>query len=132
MVFLGITSWKDASCFKGGGEGGVVFQMGFIFKWKVTSWAGIGFDGGIFEKNQRMGEGAPPAPPPRHLTSLTVAFCQKSIFDFLYPFTSILVYLNLWDMFRFIFRQLKDDFFHKVMVAEKITLLQMRNTFCKE
>ena len=62
MVFLGIISWKDASRFNGGGEEGVVFQMGFIFKWKVTSWAGIGFDGGIFEKNQRMGEGAPPPP----------------------------------------------------------------------
>ena len=61
MVFLGIISWKDASRFNGEGEG-VVFQMGFIFKWKVTSWAGIGFDGGIFEKNQRMGEGAPPPP----------------------------------------------------------------------
>ena len=47
---------------RGGGGGG--FQMGVFFKWKVTSWAGIGFDGGIFEKNQRMGEGAPPTPPP--------------------------------------------------------------------
>ena len=44
------------------------------------------------------------------LTSSTVAFCQKSIFDFLYPFKNILVYLNLWEIFRFIFRQLKDDF----------------------
>ena len=40
-----------------------------------------------------------------------------------------IVYLNLWDIFRFIFRQLKADFFYKVMVTEKITFLQMPNTF---
>ena len=28
-------------------------------------------------------------------------------------------YLNLWDIFRFIFRQLGMTFFHKVMVTEK-------------
>ena len=28
-------------------------------------------------------------------------------------------YLNLWDIFRFIFRQLRMTFFHKIMVAEK-------------
>ena len=34
----------------GGGQGeGVVFQWrgGFIFKWGVTPWEGIGFDGGV-------------------------------------------------------------------------------------
>ena len=40
----------------------------------------------------------------------------------------MLVYLNLWDIFTFIFRQLKNDFFHNVMVAEKKTFLQMHNT----
>ena len=41
----------------------------------------------------------------------------------------MLVYLNLWDIFRFSFRQLKDStFFHKVMVAEKIIFLQLHNT----
>ena len=38
------------------------------------------------------------------------------------------LYLNLWDIFRYIFRQLKHDFFHKVMVEEKITFLQMPST----
>ena len=28
-------------------------------------------------------------------------------------------YLNLWDIFIFIFRQLRMTFFHKIMVAEK-------------
>ena len=28
-------------------------------------------------------------------------------------------YLNLWDIFRFIFRQPKMAFFHKIMVVEK-------------
>ena len=36
--------------------------------------------------------------------SSTVAFYQKSIFDFLNPFTNMSGYLNLWDIFRFIFR----------------------------
>ena len=46
-------------------------------------------------------------------TSTTVAFYQKSIFDFLNPFTDISGYLNLWDIFRFIFRQLRMTFFAK-------------------
>ena len=52
-------------------------------------------------------------------TSSTVAFYQKSIFGFLNPFTNISGYLDLWDIFRFIFRQLRVIFFHKIMVAEK-------------
>ena len=52
-------------------------------------------------------------------TSSTIAFYQKSIFEFLNPFTNISGYLNLWDIFRFIFRKLKMTFFHKIMVAEK-------------
>ena len=52
-------------------------------------------------------------------TSSTVAFYQKSIFDFLNPFANISGYLNLWDIFRFIFRQLRMTFFHKIMVTEK-------------
>ena len=40
-------------------------------------------------------------------TSSTIAFYQKSIFDFLNPFTNISGYLNLTDIFRFIFRQLR-------------------------
>ena len=46
----------------------------------------------------------------------------------IYSLQIYIVYLNLWDIFRFIFRQLKDDFFYKVMVTEKITFLQMPNT----
>ena len=52
-------------------------------------------------------------------TNSTVAFYQKSIFDFLHAFTNISGYLNLWDIFRFIFRQLRMTIFHKIMVAEK-------------
>ena len=52
-------------------------------------------------------------------TSSTVAFYQKSVFDFLNPFTKMSGYLNLWDVFRFIFRQLRMTFFHKIMVAKK-------------
>ena len=65
--------------------------------------------------------------------SSTDAFYQKSIFDFLSPFTNISGYFNLRDIFRFIFRQLivveknvrcifrqlRMAFFHKIMVAEK-------------
>ena len=50
-------------------------------------------------------------------TSSTVAFYQKLIFK--NPFTNISGYLNLWDIFRFIFRQLRMTFFHKTMVADK-------------
>ena len=64
MLFLGIVSWKGASCFNGGG-GGVVFQIegGFIFKWGGAphGWS-ISFDGGVFKKKCRMG-GVPPMPP---------------------------------------------------------------------
>ena len=53
-------------------------------------------------------------------TSSTVLLSvKKSIFDFLNPFTNTSGYLNLWDIFRFIFRQLRMTFFHKIMVAEK-------------
>ena len=51
-------------------------------------------------------------------TSSTVAFYQKSIFDFFF-FLNISGYLNLWDIFKFNFRQLRDTFFHKIMVAER-------------
>ena len=34
-------------------------------------------------------------------------------------FYGISGYLNLWDIFRFIFRQLRMTFSHKIMVAEK-------------
>ena len=57
-------------------------------------------------------------------TSSTVAFYQESIFDFL----NISGYLNLWDIFRFIFRLLRMTFSHKIMVAQKIIFLQMHNT----
>ena len=43
----------------------------------------------------------------------------KSILDFLNPFTNISGYLILWDIFRFIFRELRMTFVHKIMVAEK-------------
>ena len=54
-----------------------------------------------------------------NFTSSTVGFYQKSIFDFLNPFTNILGYFNLWNIFRLIFRQLKMTLFHKIMVAQK-------------
>ena len=41
------------------------------------------------------------------------------LFDFLNLFINISDYLNLWDIFRFVFRQFKMTFFHKIMVAEK-------------
>ena len=52
-------------------------------------------------------------------TSPTVTFCQKSIFDFLNTLTNISGYLNLLNIFRFIFGQLRLTFFEKIMVAEK-------------
>ena len=55
-------------------------------------------------------------------------FLSKINFYFLNPFTNISGYLNLWDIFRFIFRQLRMNFFHKIMVAEEIIFLQMNNT----
>ena len=57
--------------------------------------------------------------PKVDFTSSTVAFYQKSIFDFLNPFSNISGYLNLWDIFRFIFKQLRVTFFHKIILAEK-------------
>ena len=67
------------------------------------------------------------------LTSSTVAFYQKSksFFYFLNPFTTISGYLDLWYNFRFIFRQLRMNFFHKIMVAE-IIFLQMHNTILRK
>ena len=66
-------------------------------------------------------------------TSSTVTFYQKSIFDFLNPFTDKSSYLGLWDIFRFIFRQLRMTFFHKIMVAEKNNFLfKCITQFCKE
>ena len=55
--------------------------------------------------------------PYRKLTGLNKY--QKSVFDFLNPFTNISGYFDLWDMVRFIFKQLRMTFFHKIMVAEK-------------
>ena len=52
-------------------------------------------------------------------SSSTVAFYQKSVFHFLNSSTNISGYLNLWDIFRFIFRGLRMIFFHKIMVTEK-------------
>ena len=47
MLFLGIISWKGASCFSWGGGGGFQMGGGFIFKWGGASHeVGIGFDGG--------------------------------------------------------------------------------------
>ena len=48
-------------------------------------------------------------------TGSTVIFC----FDILNPFTNISGYLNLWDIFRFIYSQLRMTFFRKNVVAEK-------------
>ena len=59
-------------------------------------------------------------------TSSTVPFYQKSIVNLLNPFT--IGYLTLWDILRFIFRQLRMIYFHKIMVAKKIFFLQMHNT----
>ena len=40
-------------------------------------------------------------------------------FKSLYKFTNISGYLNLWNIFRFNFRQLRMTFFHKILVAVK-------------
>ena len=59
MIFLGIISWKGASCFNVGW--GVVLQMGggsFLSGGGGgCPMGGIGFDGGEFKKNCRMGGG---------------------------------------------------------------------------
>ena len=47
----------------------------------------------------------------------------SNIFDFLNPFTNISGYLNLWDIFRFILRQLRMTFLHKIMVPDYGMLL---------
>ena len=65
-------------------------------------------------------------------TSSTVAFYQKSLFDLLNPFTNISGYLNLWNIFRFILRQLIMNFFHKIMMAENIIFLHMHNTISEK
>ena len=44
---------------------------------------------------------------------------QLSLFDCLNPFTNISDYLNLWNIFRLSFRQLRMTSFDKIMVAEK-------------
>ena len=59
--------------------------------------------------------------------SSTVAFYQKSIFDFLNPFRNTLGYLNLWNILRFDFRQLKITFFIKLWWQKRI-FLQMHTT----
>ena len=47
MLFLGIISWKDASCFNWGRGRWFSDGGGFIFKWGVASHeVGISFDGG--------------------------------------------------------------------------------------
>ena len=65
-------------------------------------------------------------------TSSTVALYQKSVFHFLNPFTDMSGYINLWDnlwdIFRFIFRELKMTFFTKLWLQKKISFLQMHNT----
>ena len=43
-----------------------------------------------------------------NFTNSTATFYQKSIFNFLNPFANISGYLNLWNTFRFIFRQLRN------------------------
>ena len=51
---------------------------------------------------------------------LNCCFLSKINFWFFSnAFTNIFGYLNLWDIFRFIFRQLRMTFFHKIMMAEK-------------
>ena len=62
------------------------------------------------------------------MISSAVAFYQKSVFDFLNPFTDILGYLNLWDIFRFIFRQFRMTFFIKLWWQKKNFFLQIHNT----
>ena len=59
-------------------------------------------------------------------TSSAVTFYQKSILNLLNPLQ--IGHLNLWDIFRFIFRQLRTTFFHKIMVAENFFFLQTHNT----
>ena len=49
---------------------------------------------------------------------LSCHFLSKINFNLSNPSTDI-GYFNLWDIFRFIFRQLRMTFFHKIMLAEK-------------
>ena len=58
-------------------------------------------------------------------TSSTVTFYQKSMFNFLNPFTDR--YFHLWDIFRFIFRQLRMTLFFNYD-GRKMIFLQMHNT----
>ena len=53
------------------------------------------------------------------------------LFDGLNLFTNISGNLNLWDIFRFVFRQLRMTFFHKIMVAKKF-FFKCITPFCKE
>ena len=55
---------------------------------------------------------------------------QKSIFNLLNPFTNISGYLNLWDIFSVVFRQLRMTFFHKIMVMHN-TISQRVISKCK-
>ena len=59
-------------------------------------------------------------------TSSTVAFYQKSIFIF--QICIQIGYLNLWDIFWFIFRQLRMTFFIKLWWQKKNVFLQMHNS----
>ena len=54
--------------------------------------------------------------------------CHFLIFDILNPFTNISGFLNLWVIFRFIFRQLRMIFFIKSWRQKKTIFLQMHNT----
>ena len=63
-----------------------------------------------------------------YFTRSPVTIYQKSIFNCLNPFTNISGNLNLWDIFRFIFKQLGMAFFHKIMVFKKLFFLQLHNT----
>ena len=67
----------------GGGEGGVVFQMGgFIFKWGVPIIGGISFDGGGFRKKLSNvgGKGGAPHAPPLWETLISHARLSRSLF----------------------------------------------------
>ena len=55
-------------------------------------------------------------------------FLSKIDFYIIFSIPVQIDYFPLWNLFRFIFKQLRITFFSKIMVAQKIIFLQMRNT----
>ena len=59
---------------------------------------------------------------------LNCHFLSKIDFYIIFSIPVQIDYFHLWNLFRFIFKQLRITFFSKIMVAQKIIFLQMCNT----